>query len=205
MSIFDFLKGRTQPQQAKSLLKIQGPKYLRANLSTPDPVLLKNLNIDPKCQWIGQLTSSSGNLFRIKYFGELMDNEIIISEEDMAQKVVIIPKNSAEQILLFDKSIHGWEGFICGACDAELLKERNPINLYHSTTGSDLFRIVFIAYYNEGNAEELLSEMDENHCVAINGKTMMIQDAYDDSFDALIIYAFDEDNNKYELINEELA
>lgn len=188
-------------------LAIQGPCYLRSHLTVPDVEIADAFKVkDPGISWVGQLISTNQNRrFSIRYYGNLMAGETIVAEEEIVQKVVAVDIETNEEILLFDKALHGWDGFIAGTYGDHKSLERLTNKIYVSKKGTSAFQILLVAYYNAGTKEELLEEATVNGTIEVNGAMLPLQDAFDDAFDALVIYVIDEIGNKFQLINEELA
>lgn len=207
MGLFDFFKKGSEPQPVRPILKLQGPKYLRNHLSVPAAGMGSTVKIQyPDIQWLGQLVSQLQNrFFQIRYYGKLLDNETITDTEEGVLRVVAINPDSKEEILLFDKMLHGFDGFISNANADSASIARNADKRYHQDT-SEKFQILILAFYNEGTRQELMDQVDPNGNIETeNGHTIPIQDAFDDAFDVLAIYAIDEKGRKFDLVNEELA
>ncbi len=210
MGVFDLFKKKNNnisknPEQS---LKLQGPKYLRHYLTPLTSEIADNFKTAyPDVQWIGQLISSTKNrFFQIKYYGDLINDETIIDSEKGVLKAVINDSSTGEEILLFDKMLHGWEGFICNSYVDHKNINRDASKLYQIGSLPNKFQLVFLAFYNEGTKSELQeSANSDGNIILENGSTINLQDAFDNAFDAVVIYAIDELGNKYELVNEELA
>ena len=189
-------------------LKLQGPKYLRPFLTNLDADLAAKFPVKyPDVIWRGQLVSSSQNkLFRIKFYGDIFDDGCIVSTEEAGQIVIAVDPVSNEEILLFDLARHGWDAFHSGFNAEEQQMER-PVNNWSRTEhGTETFRLVITAFYNEGTKETLLEEMDDNGMVELpSGSILPLQDAFDDCFDSFGVDAIDEQGHTFELISEELA
>lgn len=210
MGLFNLFNKKTdkQDQSPQDSLKLQGPKYLRDHLTPLATDNVSNVKIkDADVQWIGQLKSTGQNRrFQIKYYGDLLNNETIIDNHEGVQQIVAVATDSNEEILLFDKMLHGWEGFICDRYQDQKNISRNANKLYKSKHNTYSFEIVVVAFYNSGTRHELLETVTSSGEIELeNGLTLNIQDAFDDAFDAITIYAIDEHGNKFELTNEELA
>ncbi len=210
MGLFDFFKKKQDTSSKipsiQISLKLQGPKFLRRNLATPDPDVANKVIIeDPNIQWFGQLISTTGNKkFQIRYFGNLMEGETITDTIEAVQKTIAIDIVTKEEILLFDKMLHGWDGFINNTYQDQKNINRVTDKIYKSKTNSDTFQILVLAYYNSGTREELLDSVNAMGNILLeNGSNLNIQDAFDDAFDAVVIYAIDEQGNKFELINHD--
>jgi hypothetical protein len=102
--------------------------------------------------------------------------------------------------------VHGWEGFITDAYEEQKSIPRLVDKIYRTKNNADTFRILFLAFYNDGTKQELLELKNSEGQVELgDGSVLSIQDAFDDAFDAVVIYAIDDNGNRFELINEELA
>jgi hypothetical protein len=210
MGLFNLFKKKDnkQGQIQQDSLKLQGPKYLRKHLTPLSADIVGEFKIkQPNIQWIGQLISTTQNRhFEVKYYGDLMNDKTIIAADKGVQKLIAIDPDSKEDILLFDKMLHGWDGLICNTYQDQKNVDRNPNKLYKSKNKTDKFKIVFLAFYNEGTKQELLESATPNGQIQLEtGLALNLQDAFDDAFDSVVIYAIDDDGNKFELINEELA
>lgn len=210
MRLFNLFKKKDKKldKNPEEFLKLQGPKYLRKYLTPLSSDIVDSFKIKyPDVQWVGQLISSTQNrLFQIKYHGDLMNDETIIDSEKGILQVIIVDTATSEEILLFDKMLHGWDGFICNAYEDQKSINRVANKLYKSKSNSQKFRIVFLAFYNDGTKRELIESSTSDGTIELeNDLILNLQDAFDNAFDAIAIYAIDEQGNKYEIVNEELA
>jgi len=210
MGLFNLFKKKDdkQDQSQENSLRLQGPKYLRDHLTSLTADIISSFKIKhPNVQWLGQLTSTKQNRrFQIKYYGDLLNDETIIDTDKGVQQLIAVDTDTNEEILLFDKMIHGWDGFICDTYHDQKNVYRKANKLYKSKDNTYNFRIVVLAFYNNGTKQELLeSATSEGQIQLESGLTLNLQDAFDDAFDAIIIYAIDDSGNKFELVNEELA
>lgn len=209
MGIFDFLKTKKTGNvpQVRDLI-VQGPGYLRPHLVAPDSDLIDRLRLPTRkaSVYVRQIsTPDDRKLFTIKYHGNLHKGETIDDTDDAVKKLIAVSPDNGSEILLFDKMIHGWEGFVCDRYADQKRISRN-LKKFVSADGADIFRIVFIAYYNDGTKSELLENADSDGNVTLeNGAIMNIQDAFDNAFDAVIIYVIDENGKVIEIVNDELA
>jgi hypothetical protein len=216
MGIFNFLFGKRKyddylPPDKLDLfnsLKLLGPKYLRKHLTTPLPELASASKIKHSdIEWVGQLISSSQNIyFEIKYYGDIMNREYIAYCKEGVAKVVAVDTKTKEEILLFDKAYHGYDGFMGEVYEEDRKKTRIPDKKYVSKKGSDKFQIVLHVYYNHGIREAIADDADSKKMIEFeDGISMPMQDAFDDAFDGLNVIAIDENGNKFTIILEELA
>lgn len=192
----------------KLSLILQGPKYLRPVLTNLDADLAAKFPVKyPGIMWRGQLVSSSQNkLFKIKFYGNEFKDGCIASTEEAAQIVIAVDPVSNEEILIFDKARHGWDAFHSGFNEEERQMERPVDNWSRTKHGTETFRLVITAFYNEGTKESLLEEVDDNGMVELpSGDILPLQDAFDDCFDSFGVDAIDEQGHAFELIAEELA
>jgi hypothetical protein len=207
MGIFDLFKKRSDPEPEDGL-KLLGPKYLRDYLTIASPDMADLVRIShPNIQWLGQLQTSSGNGdFKIKYFGDLLSGVTVIDKNEKPFSVVAVDPMTKEEIVVFDKQLHGWDGFICNTREFDDDPGRKPDNWYKTRDGQDTFHILFLAYYNQSTRDELHDMAGPDGKIE-NGREQIIplQDAFDDAFDALVIYAIDAKGKKYDIVNEELA
>jgi hypothetical protein len=210
MGLFNIFqkKDKKQERGKQDSLKLQGPKYLRDYLTPLTSEIVGNFKIkNPNVQWIGQLISTGQNRhFQIKYYGDIMNDETIIDTDKGVQQIIAVDIDSNEEILLFDKMIHGWNGFVCNTYQDQKNVDRKANKLYMSKNNNCNFRIVLLAFYNKGTSQELIESATPTGEVQMeNGLTLKVQDAFDDAFDAIAIFAIDSHGNKFEIVNEELV
>lgn len=201
-------KDKKQEQDQQDFLKLQGPKYLREYLTPLTSEIVGHFKINyPDVQWIGQLISTAQNRhFQIKYYGDIMNDETIIDTDKGVLQIIAVDNDTNNEILLFDKMIHGWNGFVCNTYQDQKNVDRKANKLYRSKNNNYNFRIVLLAFYNKGTGQELLESATPTGEVQMeNGLTLKVQDAFDDAFDAIAIYVIDDQGNKFEIINEELV
>src|SRR4051812_48958756 len=119
MGIFDFLRiPEKQPDPAGdgiASLVIKGPAYLR-NLLQP---VVQQISGLPKFsrdrQFMGKLVSDGDSRFSLTFYGDLSPDGLIIDQDQTPLKLIATGENSGEEVVLFDKACHGWEGSIAGA------------------------------------------------------------------------------------------
>lgn len=213
MGLFNFFK-RKQPDwpagtALPSPLTAQGPMYLRPYLTLLEEDMKSFYKIRyPNVEWIGQLVSSTGNRwFTIKYYGELLDKATIVNANlrQWPMKVVAVDDQSGEEIVLFDKAVHGFEGFIAHEYK-ETMPASRPVDKEYPFANAGLsFKIVFVAFYN--STEEHLSEyLNDDGLVEVPEGIgpISLADACPDAFDALGVYVIGKNGKRTEMISEEL-
>lgn len=206
MGIFDFLKKKTQPSPYGAALKIQGPEYLRKHLVQKDNTVQLPLKWkDRQRTWTGQLVSAAGGSYFELYYHGKCDNDRILGTNDSILRVVAVSLNDGEEIVVFDNTRHGWDGYIGDAYSEQEDFERKAVNKFTSSYGTLQFRIYMQATYNHGTESELMQEAENGHVTLMDGSMVAVQDAFDNAFDVVSIYAVDENDRIFEIVSEELA
>lgn len=206
MGIFDFLKKKIQPVPNVAALKIQGPEYLRKHLARKDDAVQLPLKWkDRQRTWTGQLVSAGGGTYFELYYHGKCDIDRILAANDGILKVVAVSLNDGEEVVVFDNTRHGWDGYIGDTYSEQEDFERKAVNKFTSSYGTLQFRIYLQVTYNHGAESELMQEAKNGHLTLMDGSMVAIQDAFDNAFDVVSIYAVDENDRIFEIVSEELA
>ena len=208
MGFFDFLINRKpkvgSEDKSAEPLHIKGPAYIRTLLRPINYRVPGLPKFDPKIQFVGKLATEADQTFSLKYHGELSTSGLIIDAGNIPLKVIAVGGISGQEIVLFDKSIHGWNGFIRGIFHNQGSKNEGAF-LDYLRNSTNVFEIYLIAYYNQGTKAELLDECVDGVVVIGGGRRLDVQTAFDDGFDAIEIYAVDSQGIAYSVVAEELA
>ncbi|RZM10798.1 MAG: hypothetical protein EOO88_47725 [Pedobacter sp.] len=208
MRFFDFLKNRKpkvgSEDKSAERLYIKGPAYIRTLLRPINYRVPGLPKFDPKIQFVGKLATEADQTFSLKYHGELSTGGLIIDAGNNPLKLIAVGGISGEEILLFDKSIHGWNGLIRGAFNDQDSQNEAAL-LDYVPNSTNVFEIYLIAYYNQGTKSELLDECVDGVVEIGGGRRLDVQTAFDDGFDAIEIYAVDSQDKAYSVVAEELA
>jgi len=201
MSIFDFHKHDLS-------LPVNGPQYLRSNLTIPGEEfsgLLKEH--EGKGHWFGQLTSSGGGKkFELQYDGWLDEGNTSISPAtDDVLKLVAIPADTKDEILVFDKALYGWSGFIENSYPQARLIHERAIHPYPSSNAPGLFSVLLVVSYSEHSIGKLKGESVGGKVRLGDGSVVSLQDAFDNGFDHFAVYAIDKNRQAVEVISQKLV
>lgn len=201
MSIFDFHKHNLS-------LPVKGPEYLRNNLTRPGDEfsgILKEQ--EGKGHWFGQLISTDGERkFQLHYDGWLDEgNTTIAPATDDVLKLVAIPANTGEEILVFDKALYGWDGFVENAYQQARQIQGRAIHPYPSSDEPGLFSVLLVITYSEHSINKLKDESMDGKVKLGDGSVVSLQDAFDNGFDQLSVYALDRNNQLVEVVSQKLS
>lgn len=200
MSIFDFHKHNLS-------LPLNGPQYLRSNLTTPGDEFSEILTEhEGRGHWFGQLTSSGGERkFELHYDGWLDEgNTTIAPATDDVLKLVAIPANTSDEILVFDKALYGWGGFIANVYQQARLIQERAIHPYPSSDEPGLFSVLLMITYSEHSINKLKNESVDGKVKLGDGSVVSLQDAFDNGFDHFSVYALDRNNQLIEVVSQKL-
>ncbi len=159
-------------------------------------------------EWRGQLQSSSGNKkFKIKYYGELMEEHgLITATENAPALVYAIDIITGEEILLFDGGKHGYDAMFCDTWPADQISERPLAHWYTDKNGEDTFDIILSVYYNIDYEEEAAEFLNENGQVTlVSGEEISLETLKRNGFDAIGIYAVNTAGEIIPVVEEELG
>ncbi|MCM0626083.1 hypothetical protein M5J14_16430 [Lysinibacillus sp. OL1_EC] len=175
----------------------------------PIPIYLQqfagNVQIIDDVESQFQLHSSAGNeQFEIWYYGDLL----MIEGEEMpyitgsTARIVAKDPLSAEEILLFDATLHGYNALFCEAY-TENHRDNRPLEKYNLPET----KVVLSFFYNIDYDEEIDEyEVDEQENVQlINGETTNWETIKRNGYDAFAFYFKKEDGTLLAFAEEELA
>lgn len=176
---------------------------------TPIPIYLQpfaeNVQFIDGVESQFQLQSSAGNeQFEIWYYGDLL----MIEGEEMpyitgsTARIVAKDPLSAEEILLFDATLHGYNALFCEAY-TENHRDNRPLEKYNLPET----KVVLSFFYNIDYDEEIDDyEVDEQENVQlINGETTNWETIKRNGYDAFAFYFKKEDGTLLAFAEEELA
>ncbi|WP_016992878.1 hypothetical protein [Lysinibacillus boronitolerans] len=177
---------------------------------TPIPIYLQpfaeNVQFIDGVESQFQLQSSAGNKqFEIWYHGDLL---MIEGEEMMpfitgsTARIVAKDPLTAEEILLFDATLHGYNALFCEAY-TEAHHDNRPLEKYILP----VTEVVLSFFYNIDYDEEIDDyEVDEQENVRlINGETANWETIKRNGYDAFAFYFKKEDGTLLAFAEEELA
>ncbi|MBI6862704.1 hypothetical protein ACE1MS_13715 [Lysinibacillus sp. fkY74-1] len=152
-----------------------------------------------------QLCSSSNNTqFEIWYYGDLLtlEGEVLPFISGSTAKIIAKDPLSAEEILLFDATLHGYNALFCDDYTEEHRSNR-PLQQYNMPATE----VVLSFFYNIDYDEEADDyEVDKQGNVQLmNGKITDWETVKRNGYDAFIFYYKKEDGTLLAFAQEELA
>jgi hypothetical protein len=159
----------------------------------------------------------------------------LIVRTDFAPSLVIaVEPNSGEEIVLFDGCCHGYDNIYCIEFSEEQRKNRPTINNYIDTKGNDLFSLSVKVFYQYDFEEEepflnkneiiefevgrnitiqeakkednLILYIDDDGLIELrDGRKLLPEDVWRDSFDFIQIIATNDSGKSIEIVEHELA
>jgi len=152
-----------------------------------------------------QLFSSTGNQqFEIWCYGDLLsiEGEVMPYITGSTAKIIAKDPLTAEEILLFDGTLHGYNALFCDDYTEEQRVNRSLQKYNMPTT-----EIVLSFFYNIDYDEEVddYEVDDQGHVQLINGETADWDTIKRNGYDALAFYFKTEDGTLLAFAQEELA
>jgi len=179
--------------------KQKGPKYLS---SFHSEIESNNTKV-----WKGKLISSSGSdRFKIKYFGHLM-SELIARTVDLPQLVFAIDAETEEEILLFDGSIHGYNGIFVDRFSQGKLDSRKANTFFNNGVS---YEIILEAHYGidyDDPREDFIEFVDSNGFLEIDelGKKLPFEQIKRNGFNFFGVVGIEGNGREVEILSEELS
>lgn len=150
------------------------------------------------------LVASNGrDKFAIYYYGEILPNtqHLIVATDFAPQLIIAREPQSHEEIVLFDGIKHGYNAMFCDEY-SDKQRQNRPLTLLNEK----LFRVQIQVFYNiDYQTERDDFEDEKGRVTLLSGEVIDFQELENDGFDALCITIIDENQQKFELVNEELA
>lgn len=159
-------------------------------------------------EWRGQIKSSTDNRkFKIKYFGDILEEYNYIVGTDFAPSLVFaVDIETEEQILLFDGCKHGYDAMLCDTFTDDQITNRPLTNTFVDKFGSDTFEIIVKIYFNIDYDEELEDFQNEDGNVElISGEIISPDTLVRNGFDFIEIKLINKDLQETVIVEEELA
>lgn len=182
-----------------------GPAYLKGNYRDISKELINiHRENEKENTWIRQIVSKNSNtFFEIKYYGNIYDDHLITSNNDLPQKVVLIDINTKEEILLFDGAKHGYDSVFWFE-HPEKVNEREINNTYN-LKGDTEFEIVVKVGYNPHFKEEFDEDLNADGFIENQRGEKLGAEAFLDGFDTIDVFAFTKDGQGVVILAEETA
>ncbi|KOS61359.1 hypothetical protein FJQ98_17135 [Lysinibacillus agricola] len=152
-----------------------------------------------------QLFSSTGNQqFEIWYYGDLLslEGEVMPFITGSTAKIVAKDPLTAEGILLFDGSIHGYNALFCDEYTEEQRVNR-PLQKYNMPATELVLSFFYNIDYDEEEDDYEID--DQNYVQLINGDTADWETIKRNGYDAIAFYFKKEDGALLAFAQEELA
>ncbi len=183
---------------------VLGPTFLENNVvHISNPIDLHSH------EWRRKFKSKTGQTFvEIKYYGQLHnDYKNLIVETDFAPaKIIAVDLDNKNEYLLFDGCKHGYDAMFCDKYSNEQINNRIPDKIYKDKKGNSKFELIISTYNGIDYEDEFRDEVDSNGKIElINEKKVDFEIVKRNGFDALQIWAINQDGTKIEIVSEELA
>lgn len=154
------------------------------------------------------LCSIAGNeLLEVWYYGDLFEvkgeQHPYIGDTDVApEKIVAKDIATGEEILLHDGVCHGYENMFCDTYDTESVRHR-PLKKYPFPASR---LILVLGYSIDYEDEKATFDVDDDGLVTlIDGRRMAWEDMKRDGFDYIALHFEDEQGNRVQFYERELA
>lgn len=208
MSIFDRLRHRHSVHNDGEALSlpVNGPQYLRPYLTTPDKDFEAIISqYEGPGFWFGQLVMPDRTkIFELHYDGWLDEGKTRIERAtDGVLKLVGIPYHDRQEILIFDRALHGWEGYVKNEFREQRFYNPRAIHPYPSSSNPGLYRVLLVIRYSEKAIKELLEAAVEGTVTLGDASVVSLQEAFDNGFDHISVYVLDENAQFTEVISQE--
>jgi len=181
------------------------PTYFENFVSYDNENYFKDL-ID--IEWRGQIKSSTSNRkFKIKYFGNILEEYNYIVGTDFAPSLVFaVDIETGEEILLFDGCKHGYNAMLCDTFTYNQITNRPLTKRFVDNFGSDIFEVIIKIYFNIDYDEELADFQNENGDVElVSGEIVSADTLVRNGFDFIEIKLINENGQETVIVEEELA
>lgn len=151
--------------------------------------------------------ADQSDLLEVWYYGDffLVESEgrdYIVATDDAPALVVAKHPNTGEEILVFDGAQHGYDNMFCDIYEAEVLANRTLQRL--DIPASKI--IVELGYSIDYESEKEEYDFDdEGKVMLIDGRRMAWEDVIVNGFDYIAISYVDEQGEKIQFLDAELA
>jgi len=204
MGIFDIFKKKKGSSMITTENGISGPTFLENNVEN-----IINPEKLHSHEWRRKLKSKSGgNMFKIKYYGELHSKykNLIVQTEFAPSRIIAVDISNGEEFLLFDGCCHGYNAMFCDKYTDHQIRNREANKIYISENGTDEFELIISTYNGIDYEDEFREEVDSNGKIElVNGKRIDFEEAKRNGFDTMQIWVINERGIKTQIISEELA
>ncbi len=184
----------------------QVPTYLEEYVIYENEQYFKD--IDLSVEWRGQIQSSTHNKkFRIKFYGEIMEEYGLIVGNDFSEALIIAEDiETQEQIILFDGCKHGYNAMFCDEYSQDEINNRPVQNVFKDKEGNEIFEVV-VSTYNGIDYDEEMEDFlnDDNKIELLSGEVITQDELKRNGFDCLFINVYNEKGEKIEIAEFELA
>jgi hypothetical protein len=184
----------------------KGPVQVQGNCSLPDEDMYRYIGKLSNQTWAAKVLSErKDDWFSITYFGELLGETIIMTDDPLAAKVKIKTRLN-EEIELFDLAYDGYDALLVDLYEEDKLEERTCDKKYVAENGESAFRIMMVVEYHEETERELNEQLQaEGKIMDDFDREIDLNLALNNSFSYIAIYAFDKKGKVYKIIDEETA
>ncbi|MDE5855373.1 MAG: hypothetical protein K2O36_03975 [Ruminococcus sp.] len=180
------------------------------------PSHLKNFTADYKekgaINSANIIDSQGGRLFEIWYYGEFLDKELlninnlkypcIVSTDFSVLKIIAKSVKTGEEILLFDRAVHGYNAMFCNRFSKAEIENRplKKLDILPSEIKIDFWYEIDLDY------EKNDYDFNENgDCILLNGKAMPWEEVKSNGMDYIALYYKKSKNGRWiEFAEDEL-
>ncbi len=182
------------------------PTYLENVVTYDNEDYFTKMEMD--IEWRGQIKSSSNNTkFRIKYYGELMEEYGLITADDFSEALVVAEDiETNEQIVLFDGCKHGYNAMFCDEYSDEQIKNRPLENVFKDDNGNEIFEVIVQVYHGIDYDDEIEDYYNDNNEIELlSGEIISKDELKRNGFDFLGIQVINQNGKQISIVEEELA
>lgn len=180
------------------------------------PFYLKNFTADCKEKdavvSANIMDSQGGRLFEIWYYGEFLSDRLlkinglkyptIVSTECSVVKIIAKSVGTGEEILLFDRAVHGYNAMFCNSFPKEEIENR-PLKKLDIPPSE-----IKIEFWYEIDFEYEKNDYDFNEngdCILMNGTAMPWEEVKSNGMDYISLYYKNKKGRWIEFAEDELA
>lgn len=198
-----------QPYRDRVVLlykKRKGPVQVQGSTTLPDEDMYRYIGRLTNDTWAAKLVSErKQEWFKIFYFGEIVGETIMMTEEALASKVKIKTRLN-EEIELYDMAYDGYDAVFVDVYEEDKMEERTADIKYVTQNGDDEFRLLMVVQYHEETDREINEQLKQEGKITDSYETVIDENlAVNNCFSSISIYAFDKNGKAYTIIEEETA
>lgn len=184
----------------------KGPVQVQNRTALPDDDMYRYIGKLTNDTWAAKLVSErKEEWFTIFYFGEVVSDTIMMSEETVASKVKVTTRLK-EAIELYDMAYDGYDAVFVDVYEEDKMEERTAATKYVTENGDDEFRLLIVVQYHAETDKEINEQLTQEGKITDDYETVIDENlAINNCFSSIHIYAFGKSGNVYPIIDEETA